>query len=156
VSYNPPTISEQAQKMAEKFFEHASTVADTHNYDYAIELYIQGLSKNPEAVETGHKPLREISIRRKVAGGKKPGFIETIKRSTGKKDPIEAMLNAEYLLAKDPLNVSYIEALVKNADQAELPETLRWALGVFLELARQKTNPNQLLSIKDYSEKLGD
>jgi len=156
VSYNPPTISEQAKKMAEKFFEHASTVADTHNYDYAIELYIQGLSKNPEAVDTGHKPLREISVRRKVAGGKKPGLIEAIKHGTGKKDPIEAMLNAEYLLAKDPLNVNYIEALVKNADKAELPETLRWAIDVFLELARQKPNANRLLAIKNYSEKLGD
>ncbi len=156
MSYNPPTISEQAKKIAEKFFEHGSTVADTHNYDYAIELYIQGLAKNPEAVETGHKPLREISIKRKVAGGKKPGLIETIKRNTSNKDPIKAMLNAEYLLAKDPLNVAYIEALTKNADKAELPETLRWALEVFLELARQKPNANRLLAIKNYSEKLGD
>ena len=159
MSYNPPQIPEDVRKIATKFFERAVTVADTRNYDYAIELYIQGLDKDPEAIENGHKTLREISIKRLATGGKKPGFLETLKHGTSsKKDPIHAMLNAEYLLAKDPLNIIYIEALVKSADQAELPETLFWAIKVFVDLARQEKKPNlnRLLTIKNYSEKLGE
>jgi tetratricopeptide (TPR) repeat protein len=159
VSYTPPEIPEDARKIAKKFFERANTVADTRNYDYAIELFIQGLTKDPQAVEEGHKPLREIGIKRLATGGKKAGFLETLKRGTSnKKDPVQAMLNAEYFLSKDPLNVTYIEALVKSADQAELPETLFWALRVFLELARREKKPNlnRLLTVKEYSEKLGN
>jgi len=159
VSYNPPEIPAEAQKIARKFFERAQTVADTRNYDYAIELFMQGLNKDPLAVEEGHKPLREAARRRKLTGGKKPGLLETIKRTTGqKKDPLAAMLSAEYFLAKDPFNVTYAEDLVKQADRAELPEALQWALDVYLELAQQekKLNVNRLLEIKKLYEKLGD
>lgn len=159
MTYNPPQIPEEARKIAQRFFEHAVTVAETRNFDYAIELYLQGLAKDPQAVEKGHKPLREYSFKRLALGGKKAGFLESLKRSTSnKKDPIQAMLNSEYFLAKDPLNVTYAEAVVKNADQAELPETLLWSLNVCLELTKQekKLNLNRLLMIKNYFEKLGD
>jgi TolA-binding protein len=150
---------EEARKIAERFFEHAVTVAETRNFDYAIELYLQGLAKDPQAVEKGHKPLREFSLKRLASGGKKAGFIESLKRSTtNKKDPILAMINSEYFLAKDPLNVLFAESMVKNADQAELPETLLWALGICLELTKQekKLNLNRLLMLKNLYEKLGD
>jgi len=159
VTYSPPEIPVEAQKIAKKFFERAQTVAETRNYDYAIELYLQGLDKNPQDVEAGHKQLREVAIKRKLTGGKKVGILETLKRSTsGKKDSTHGMLNAEYFLAKDPFNVSYAEAMVKGADKAELPDALKWALDVLLELARQekKVNAGRLLTIKNLYEKLGD
>ncbi len=158
MSYNPPTISEQARKIAQKFFDRAADIAETRNYDYAIELYLQGLSKNPEAVEEGHKPLREVAIKRKLSGGKKAGIVEQVKRSMGKKTPLEAMLDAEYLLSKDPFNLSHIETFVKSADKAELPEALSWGLDVFLDLIRAKGKPkvSQVLLIKNLSEKAGD
>ncbi len=158
MSYNPTEIPDDIKRVAEKFFERGQTVAETRNYDYAIELYLQGLAKNPEDTKKGHQPLREIAFKRMVLGGKKAGIIETIKRSTGKKSPLEAMLNAEYFLAKDPLNVTYAESIVKSADKAELPESLRWSLGVLLELARQekKAKVSRLLLIKNLSEKLGE
>lgn len=156
--YKPPEIPEEAKKIAEKFFEHAETVADTRNYDYAIELYLQGLHKNTAAVEQGHKALREVAMHRKSLGGKRPGLVETFKRSTTHKDPLTAMLNAEYLLAKDPFNLAYIEALAKNADRAELPDALLWILPFYLEASRQekKIHIDRLLNIRNYYEKLGE
>lgn len=155
--YEPPEIPEEAKKIAEKFFEHAQTVADTRNYDYAIELYLQGLHKNTSAVEEGHKALREVAMHRKSLGGKRPGLVETFKRSTTHKDPLTAMLNAEYLLAKDPFNLAYIEALAKNADRAELPDTLQWILPFYLEASRQekKIHIDRLLNIRNYYAQLG-
>jgi len=163
VSYKPPAISEEAQKMAKKFFQHASTVAETRNYDYAIELYLQGLAKDPENVEMGHNLLREVAFKRKLTGGKPAGMLEKFKRSTSnKKDPLQAALNAEYFLSKDPLDVTSAEALVKNFDQAEFPKALGWALGVYFGILvdhtkqGKKINPVAFLSIQSFYEKLGD
>jgi tetratricopeptide (TPR) repeat protein len=159
VTYTPPEIPEEAKKIAKKFFQHATTVADTRNYDYAIELFIQGLAKDPQNVEQGHKALREVAIKRKLTGGKKVGFFEALKKSTSnKKDPLQAALNAEYLLAKDPFNIVYIDPLVKNLDLAEYPQALAWALGAYLEMARQekKLSPTRLETIQLQYEKLGD
>ncbi len=159
MTYKPPEISEEARKTAKKFFQHASTVADTRNYDYAIELFLQGLAKDPLNVEEGHKALREVAIKRKLTGGKKAGFLEALRKGTSnKKDPLQAAMNAEYLLAKDPFNIVYIDPLVKNFDLAEMPEVLAWALGVFLEIARQekKLDPKRLLTMYVYYDKLGN
>jgi hypothetical protein len=70
-SYSPPPEpTPQEKAKAIKWFEHAKTVADTHNYDYAIECYINGLGVWPEAVDEGHKPLRAVAFARLGAGGK--------------------------------------------------------------------------------------
>lgn len=159
MSYNPPEIAAEAKAIAKRFFEHAQTVAESRNYDYAIELYLQGLQKDPQAIETGLTPLREVAFRRKAAGGKKPGIIETMKRaSAGKKNAYAAVLNHVYLFAKDPLNVKNAENLVESADRAELPETLHWALGACFELSQPETklNIDRILKIKRLYEKLGD
>ncbi len=158
MSYTPPQITEEAKKHAKTFFQHAVTVADSRNYDYAIELYLQGLAKDPFATEDGHEPLRDTGLRRMATGGKKPGLIEALKRGGGKKDPIQAMLAAEFMLSKDPLNGKYAEEMVKQADKAELPEALRWALDMYLPLAKQDTKSaaQRFLTIKHFYEKLGD
>lgn len=159
MTYKPPEIPEEARKIAKKFFQHAATVADTRNYDYAIELFLQGLAKDPLNIEEGHKALREVSIKRKLTGGKKVGFLESLKKSTSnKKDPLQAALNAEYMLAKDPFNVVYVDPMVKNFDMAELPDALAWALSVFLDLIRQekKLDAKRFLAVYVYYDKLGD
>ncbi len=163
MSYKPPEIAEEAKKIAKKFFQHASTVAETRNYDYAIELYLQGIAKDPQNVEQGHRMLMDVALRRKFSGGKAPGLMERMKRSTSnKKDPFQAFLNSEYLLAKDPLEPSYAEALVKNLDLAELPEALGWALGTYLGILAEQVKQGKkvsgaaLLSIEAFYEKLGD
>ena len=40
-------VKRDARKGA-RFFEHASAVADAGNYDYAIQLYIDGLRHDPD------------------------------------------------------------------------------------------------------------
>ena len=56
------------------FFDRAEEVAATDNFDYAIEMYLDGLATWPTALEEGHKPLRDIALRRQAAGVKKSGF----------------------------------------------------------------------------------
>lgn len=149
---------EEVRKQARRFFEHAETVAQTRNYDYAVELYLQGLARWPEAVDEGHKPLYDVALRRKASGGKKPGMVDSLKRSTSGKDAKQAMLNAEFLLAKDPANAAYLEALAKNADKEELPDTLRWALGLLLDIAgkEKKLNAARLILARELAERCSD
>ena len=71
---------------ARDFFRRGSEVAYALNFDYAIELYLDGLNFWPEALEEGHMKLREIALRRQAAGGKKSGFGDNskYKKGTGK------------------------------------------------------------------------
>ena len=138
----PGQTSEKDKAKARRWFEKARQERERRNYDYAIECYLTGLEFWPDAVEEGHKPLYSLAIQRQQSGGKKPGRLEALKRSTSGKDPIKAMLNAEYLLAKDPSNASYLDALFKNAAKAQLFDTFRWITPLVADSLRKDEKPN--------------
>ena len=48
------------------FFERAEQVAETGNWDFAIEMYLQGILREPGNIERGHHPLRNVSLVRKA------------------------------------------------------------------------------------------
>ena len=79
---------------AKAFFERAEEVAVTNNFDYAIEMYLEGLKHAPNAVEEGHMGLRRLAFVRQSRGKKKPSMVDKVKFRSGK-DPLEEMLNAE-------------------------------------------------------------
>ena len=107
------------------FFEKARKIAETGNFDYAIELYLDGLRCNPDALEDGHLKLFELALKRQKKGGKKPSMVEKVKHLRGK-TPTEQMLNAEYLFAKDPDHLPYAEAMLKAAVAAGYKKTAKW------------------------------
>ena len=43
---------------ARAFFERAEDVASTDNFDYAIDMYMEGLRRAPDALEDGHARWR--------------------------------------------------------------------------------------------------
>ena len=133
---------EELKARAREFFAKGGEVAYALNYDYAIDLYLEGLSYWPEAVEDGHKALREIALRRQVAGGKKSGFTDNsrFKKASGK-IPKEAMLKAEYLFSKDPSNLSHLSDFVKYAVEGDYRETSLWAANMLFDFSRQKDKP---------------
>lgn len=135
-----PAPSEADQKRARAWFQRAHTVAETRNYDYAIECFINGLGQWPDTVDEGHGPLRLVGLQRKQAGGKKPGMMEKMPASG--KDALKAMLNAEKLLSKDPGNIEYTQTLFKNAGRAGLINTTLWIGPILLELCQQEKKPN--------------
>ena len=49
------------ERKARRFFEHAQAMAETRNYDYAIELYIRGLAHDPDAMDK-HQALHEVAL----------------------------------------------------------------------------------------------
>ena len=118
---------------ARAFFERAEEVASTDNFDYAIELYLDGLRLSPDALEDGHGPLRQLALIRQCKGGKKPSLIESKVRIMKGKTPLEKMLNAEYLMAKDPDHLPYAEALLTAAVEGGYFRTAEWIAHIVFE-----------------------
>ncbi len=135
---------EELKVKAREFFKKGAEVAYALNYDYAIELYLDGLSIWPDALDEGHKPLREVALRRKEAGQKKAGMFgdsSKFRKSAGK-TPKEAMLKAEYLLSKDPTNLALMTDLVKAASEGDYRQTTLWFANLLFEFNRQKDKPS--------------
>ena len=124
-----------ALSKARAFFERAEEVASTENFDYAIELYLDGLRLSPDALEDGHAPLRQLGLIRQGRGGKKPSMVERVKRLKGK-SPLEKMLNAEYLLAKDSDHLPYAEALLTAAVEGGYLRTAEWIAHIIFEATK--------------------
>ena len=132
------------------FFKRAEEVAATDNFDYAIDLYIEGLQRAPDAVEQGHKPLRYNALVRQGKGGKKPSMFEKMKHSRGKA-PLENMLNTEFLLAKDPDNLTYAEQMLNAAVAGGFKKTALWIADLIFEANRSIEKPSlqTFLLLKD-------
>ncbi len=150
---------EELKNRAREFFRKGSEVAYTLNYDYAIELYLDGLNFWPDALEEGHKLLREISLRRQAAGGKKSGFTDSSKyrKGLGKSDK-DLMLKAEYLLSKDPINTGHMMDMIKAAVAGDFRATGEWMANMLFVHTRQQEQNKQAFQIwvflKENYEKL--
>jgi len=124
--------TEQNMAEARAFFAKAKAAAEGKNYDYAINLYLEGLQRAPEALEDGHLPLCELGLHRRGKGGKKPSMVERVKRMRSK-NPLEQMLNAEYLFAKDPDHLPYAEAMLKAAVDGGYNKTAHWIANLIFQ-----------------------
>ncbi len=143
-------------RKSKRFFEHARTVADARNYDYAIDLYIKGLKYDPDNLAV-HEELFDVAKRRKVADGKPAGFMEGMK--SGGKTAVDKMLHAEMLLAKDPLNVGHMLSVLDKAVEvyedasidADTGGVVEWLGKVFLDTAapNKKVTKAQYIEAKD-------
>lgn len=126
-------VPEEDRKKAKVFFDRGRTVADTGNYDYAIEMYLQGLAVDPDAVDA-HQALRDIAMKRKASGGKAMGLWDKMKVSRAGKDDRDTMLRAEKLASYDPGNADHLMAVIQAAYKAGFYDTVLW-LGPILQKA---------------------
>ncbi len=124
------------------FFDRADQVADTGNWDYAIEMYLNGISRESANMERGHRKLREVAMKRTATGGKKPGMMEQLKRLASK-DKTTALVNAEYLLAKEPGSVKYMSQTLKAARALDILDLIKWICDILLESQRQSQKPDK-------------
>jgi tetratricopeptide (TPR) repeat protein len=151
-----PEEDSQTAAKAKAFFDKAHMVAETKNFDYAIDMYLQGLRYAPDALREGHLPLAELALQRQSSGNKKPSMMERVKRLGGK-TPLEQMLNAEYLYTKDPDHLPYAEAMLKAAIAGGYNKTAGWIANVIFQAANTSRNPsaNTYILLKDAYKELG-
>jgi len=145
----PATMDSQVMPMdgidpllakATGMFAKAREVAGTNDYDYAINLYLDGLRYMPDALEDGHIPLCELALVRRKKGGKKPTMVEKVKRLHAK-TPLEQMLNAEYLFAKDPNNLAFAGAMLKAAIDGGFTRTANWIANYMFQENNARKKP---------------
>lgn len=148
--------SEQDVAAAKTFFDKARKAAERKNYDYAIDMYLEGLHRTPDALEEGHLALCELGLQRRGRGGKKPSMMERVKRMRGR-TPLEQMLNAEYLFAKDPDHLPYAEAMLKAAVEGDYKRTAHWIANLIFQTnnAIEKPSLQTYLLLKDSYATLG-
>jgi tetratricopeptide (TPR) repeat protein len=133
--------AEAGLEKARAFFQRAEEVAATDNFDYAIDMYLEGLRRAPDALEDGHAPLRRMALIRQGKGGKKPSITEKMKRHGGK-NPLDEMLNAEFLLAKDPDHIPYAEATLKAAVAGGFHRTAEWIAKLIFDANNASAKPS--------------
>ena len=135
----------KAAAKARAFFEKARKVAETDNFDYAIDMYLQGLRYAPDALMEGHLPLCELGLQRRGKGGKKSSMMDKVRRLRGR-TPLEQMLNAEYLFVKNPDHLPYAEAMLKAAVAGGYVKTAGWIANLIF----QTTNASEKPSVQTY------
>jgi tetratricopeptide (TPR) repeat protein len=151
-----PQSDDQAMAKARSFFEKAGKVAETNNIDYAIDMYLQGLRHAPDALMEGHLPLCELALQRKGKSGKKPSMVDKVKHLRGK-TPLDQMLNAEYLFAKNPDHLPYAEAMLKAAVAGGYDKTAGWIANLIFQTVNANPNPSAqtYLLLKDAYTSIG-
>ncbi len=143
-------IPEEERKKARVFFDRGNAVAGTGNYEYAIEMYLSGLTIDPDSVEA-HQTLRDISLKRKATGGKSIGFMEAMKLKRPTKDDKQNLLNHEKLLAYDPGNTDHMVGMLQNSLRAGFYDTVMW-MGPILQTANAespKPEVNKFIILRD-------
>jgi tetratricopeptide (TPR) repeat protein len=138
-------------RKARPWFDRAKTVADAQNYDYAINCYISGLLHEPAAMDQ-HETLREVSLKRKVQGGKPAGWRD--KPPVSGKSHVEKMLEAEFYFAKDPNAASQALKMMEEAmaatreGEADLSEVAFWVGDLAITANRSSKRPSKQVYLK--------
>lgn len=142
-------IPEEERKKATKFFDYARKTADTGNFEYSIELFLQGLAIDPEAVEQ-HQALRDVSLKRKASGGKAMGMMDRARLPKAKDDK-QAMLNAEKQLGYDPGNTDHMVSFIQAAHKGGYFDTVMWLGPILLRANVEGGKPDvkKFLILKD-------
>jgi tetratricopeptide (TPR) repeat protein len=143
-------IPEDDRIKAQRFFDRGKTVADAGQFDYAIEMYLQGLFIDPDSVPA-HQALREISLKRKVSGGKPLGMMDRAKTKTNSKDDKANMLAFEKLLAFDPGNTDYMLGIALSAQKSGFYDSVLWIGPILLKANEETKKPEvkKFLALKD-------
>jgi len=131
----------QNSAKAAAFFARAGEAAEKNSFDYAIDMYLEGLRCEPDALEEGHMKLHELAFVRQEKGGKKPTMMEKVKRLRGK-TALERMLNAEYLFAKGPGHLPFAEAVLKAAMAGGYKKTVRWIADLVFQANNALAKPS--------------
>jgi tetratricopeptide (TPR) repeat protein len=148
-------IPPEDQRRAKELFDKADQLVKQGGYDYAIELYLQGLNIDPENVDA-HQSLREISLKRKASGGKDLGMREKWGVKTNTPDEKLNMLASEKLLAYDPGNTSRMLQIMQSAHKAGYYDTVMWIGAITLRANAESKKPDYqtYITVKDIYKEL--
>ncbi|GIK19007.1 MAG: hypothetical protein DYG93_00990 [Leptolyngbya sp. PLA2] len=131
---------------AARFFEHAKTVAETGNHEYAMQLWLSGLRQDPTSMEAMEAFFRSAGI---VAGGDKPAKSgrEAAKAVEGR-GPVERYLQALLAWGLNPMDAAAAVRAVEAAVKLDLGEQAYWMGERALAIAQRDKKPRKDLLVK--------
>lgn len=130
---------------ARKFFDHAKTIAQTGNYEYALMLYAKGFRFDPAGVNR-HEEFYKLAVSFYQTGGK-PAAKEQIKELDGP-GPIDKFVQAEYIWARDVLNMDAAFRMLECAGKAGQMEFGSWIAPKLLDLLRKQKKQSKSMWMK--------
>jgi hypothetical protein len=139
-------MSDNAKSKGDAFFDRADKVAETGNWDYAIDLYLDGLARDPNNVERGHKAIRAAAMNRAKQGGKGLGMLEKMKLRSAK-TPEDRFNNAMKVLAKEPGAMDQMLVGAKAANALGHTDAALFLLGLLLKGQKSVKKPSMNLLI---------
>ena len=151
-------VTPEQRKRADKYYDHARKVAEASQYDYALEMYLQGLEHDPGNVEV-HKEMRNVALLRKGPGKGKPlGSFAAMKLKRTGKDLVQNFINARKLLAYDPGNAAYMEMFAKAAAKMNLAKVIVWIGPMLYRALLDDKSPKaeSFLNLKKIFESVGE
>ena len=142
------TLEETPRKVRD-LFEKGYVAMERGNLDYAIDLFFSVIELEPGFLHA-RKYLRTAEVKKFQAskGGKVAHVLSSISGAPTllagmgliKKDPLKALIVAEKLLRKDPLNMKFINFFGQAALAADLPEAALQTLELAKELNPKDTD----------------
>lgn len=134
---------EQAPRKAREQYDKAFAAFERGNFDFAMDMFQLALEVCPQLTKA-RKLLRLSQIKKFRAEGRGGGFADAMSSLSGmgammsgnsllKKDPAKAMIKAEELLRKNPLNPQFVKFSVEAAMAAGMPEAAVVTLEAYVE-----------------------
>src|SRR2546422_4490516 len=122
--------ADNLNRTARDFYKKALAALERNNLDYAIEMFMQCLSLEPNFTK-GRQFLRAAQMKRAdSAGGFKRMMVAaktapllTKAKMAVAKNSADAMSLAEQVLSEDPKNGQALHLLAEAAEAAKFPET---------------------------------
>jgi tetratricopeptide (TPR) repeat protein len=130
---------------ARKFFDHARTIAQTGNYEYALMLYAKGFRFDPNGLPR-HEEFYKLAVSFYQSGGK-PAGREEIRELEGP-GPIDKFVQAEYVWSRDVLNMDAAFKMLETAAKAGQVEFGGWIAPKLLDLLRKQKKQSKSMWIK--------
>ena len=136
---------------AKKFFEHASTAAASSNFEFALQLYADGLKLDPGNM-AAHQAMYEAAVRY-VNGGGKPATGKELRKIDDGGTKVSKMAAAEFTWMKDLNSLAAATRLLEAASEAEQHALGQWLAPKVMALvknqARKKPSKSLMVQAKD-------
>lgn len=141
-----PSVTEYSPEKAAKFFEHARNRHETESYNYAMQLWLDGLKQHPLSME-GLKGFFETARQYLEKGGK--GVPRDVAKAiNGGKSQIEKYLLSLLEWGCDPANSAAAVRAAVNAAELGLREPAVWIAERALKFAANDRRPRKDLLVQ--------
>lgn len=142
----PEPRPEYSASKAKAFFDRAKIVHDTTNYEYAMQLWLNGLKQDPTSMSGLESFFQSAAAFVSESGGKPPSK-ETMNAFAGKTD-LDRFLSAILQFGVKPLDPLLAVRAVEAAAKLGLPEQCRWLGDRALIVIANEKKPRKDLFIK--------